>query len=215
MLAFALAQIFPFPLHGLWAVLTAVVVTQMSIGGSLSATADYVIGTLGGAIYASAVGFVIPHTTVAALAGVLALTVAPLAYAAALSPTFREAPFTAVLVLLISSQLEKARSSWGLYRLFEVALGGTVAVTVSVLVVPERAHGLGLDAAARILNELARVLPELLAGFTRQIVVDLTRIQNEIGKALAGFKPSRPKHNASVELASWTKRIRRRCREPC
>ena len=31
-LAFALSQVFAIPLHGLWAVLTAVVVTQMSQG---------------------------------------------------------------------------------------------------------------------------------------------------------------------------------------
>ncbi len=48
LLAFGLAQFGNFPLHGLWAVLTAVVVTQMSIGGSLLATAEYVVGTLGG-----------------------------------------------------------------------------------------------------------------------------------------------------------------------
>ena len=111
--AFVLAQIFTMPLHGLWAVLTAVVVTQMSAGGSLGATAEYVIGTLGGAIYASAVGFLVPHTTTTAVAGVLALTVAPLAWAATLSPSFRVAPFTAVLVLMISSQLGEGPSSRG------------------------------------------------------------------------------------------------------
>jgi hypothetical protein len=40
LLAFTFAQLPSVPLHELWAVLTAVVVTQMSIGGSLKATAD-------------------------------------------------------------------------------------------------------------------------------------------------------------------------------
>jgi len=62
-------------LHGLWAVLTAVVVMQMSVGGSLHATTEYVLGTIGGAIYAA--GVRIPHTTAIALAGVLALTIEP------------------------------------------------------------------------------------------------------------------------------------------
>jgi hypothetical protein len=39
------------PLGGLWTVLTAVVVTQMSVGGSLKATTEYFTGTLGGAVY--------------------------------------------------------------------------------------------------------------------------------------------------------------------
>jgi uncharacterized membrane protein YccC len=75
LLAFALAQIWNIPLNGLWAVLTAVVVTQMSVGGSLHATTEYVLGTIGGAIYAAAIGVLIPHTTTLALAGVLALTI--------------------------------------------------------------------------------------------------------------------------------------------
>jgi len=123
------------------------------------------------------------------MAGVLALAVAPLAFAAAVTPTFRVAPFTAVLVLLIANQLDEGPIGSGLSRLFEVAFGGAVAVTVSVLVVPERAHGLGLDAAARILDELARVLPELLRGFTRQVdTVGVLRVQDELGQAVAGFQ---------------------------
>jgi hypothetical protein len=50
LLAFVLSQPLNVPpLLGLWAILTAVVVTQMSIGGSLQATTEYVVGTLGGA----------------------------------------------------------------------------------------------------------------------------------------------------------------------
>jgi hypothetical protein len=40
----------------LWSVLTAVIVTQMSMGRSLMATIDYLIGTLGGAIWGGAIG---------------------------------------------------------------------------------------------------------------------------------------------------------------
>jgi uncharacterized membrane protein YccC len=52
LLALIVAQSLALPLHGLWVVLTAVIVTQMSVGGSLRATVEYIIGTLGGAIYA-------------------------------------------------------------------------------------------------------------------------------------------------------------------
>ncbi len=45
LLALAVVEPFPFPLHGLWTVLTAVVVTQASVGGSLRATIEYMIGT--------------------------------------------------------------------------------------------------------------------------------------------------------------------------
>jgi uncharacterized membrane protein YccC len=189
LLAFALAQVWNIPLHGLWAVLTAVVVTQMSLGGSLHATTEYVLGTIGGAIYAAAIAVLIPHTTALALAGVLALTIAPLAYAAAVSPRFRVAPFTGAIVLLISGQLGEGPVESALYRLLEVAIGGGVAVLVSLLVLPERAHGLGLDAAARILDLLSRLLLKLLAGFTQTLdVAETTRMQQEAGRALAAFQ---------------------------
>jgi len=49
LLAFAIAQLTSIPLNGLWVVLTAVVVTQLSVAGSLRATLEYIIGTVGGA----------------------------------------------------------------------------------------------------------------------------------------------------------------------
>ena len=85
---------------------------------------------------------------------------APLAFAAALNPIFRVAPFTGALVLLISGQLGEGPIEAALYRLLEVILGGAIVVS---LVLPERAHGLGLEAAARILDQLARAL---LTGVT-------------------------------------------------
>ena len=46
----------------LWAVLTAIIVRQMSVGRSLKATRDYFIGTIGGAIYGGAIAILIPHS---------------------------------------------------------------------------------------------------------------------------------------------------------
>jgi uncharacterized membrane protein YccC len=187
--AFAIAQLLTIPLHGLWVVLTAVVVTQMSAGGSLRSAVEYMIGTLSGVIYAGALGVLIPQTTAIAQLGVLALTIAPLALAAAIKPSFRVAPFSAVLVLLISGQLGQGPVQSALDRLLEVALGGAIAMGVSLLVLPERAYGLALESAARILNQLARILPDLLAGFTEKLdAMRIGREQDEIGKALAAFQ---------------------------
>jgi uncharacterized membrane protein YccC len=189
LLAFALAQLWTIPLNGLWAVLTAVVLTDVSVGRSVHATTEYVMGTIGGAIYAAALGVLIPHTTPLALACVLALAIGPLAYAAAVSPSFRVAPFTAAIVLLISGQLGESPVQSALYRLLEVASGGGVAIAVSLVVLPERAHRLGLTAAARVLDLLAELLPKLLAGFTQKLnAAETTRLQQEAGRALASFQ---------------------------
>src|ERR1700710_1943261 len=59
----------------LWAVLTSIIVTQMSVGRSLKATRDYLVGTMGGAIYGGAVAILIPHSGEATLLVVLVLAV--------------------------------------------------------------------------------------------------------------------------------------------
>jgi uncharacterized membrane protein YccC len=189
LLAFAVSQLLTIPLHGLWVVLTAVVVTQMSAGGSLRATGEYMIGTLSGVVYAGALGVLIPHTTAVEEGGLLALTIAPLALMAAIKPSFRVAPFTAVLVLLISGQLGQGPIESALNRLLEVALGGMIAMAVSLLVLPQRAYSLALEGATRILVRMAVFLPELLEGFSRSLdPVEVGRTQDEIGRAVIAFQ---------------------------
>lgn len=189
LLAFALMQFWSLPLRGLWAVLTAVVVLQASIGGSLRATAEYVIGTFAGAVYASLLGVLIPHTTTLAMTGVLALAVAPLAYLASWSPLFRVAPFTAILVLLLAGQFGQSPVASAFTRLGEVVLGGVVAILISLFVLPGRAHGIGLTAARDALNRLADVLPKLFEGFARPVSYDdITALQNSVGQAVAAFE---------------------------
>jgi hypothetical protein len=189
LVAFGIARLLNVPLHGLWVILTAIVVMQMSAGGSLRATVEYIIGTVGGAVYAAIIGILIPHAGAPALAAVLALTIAPLALAAAINPNFRVAPFSAVLVLLIAGQFGEGPIESAITRSGEVALGGIIAVAVSLLVFPERAYHMRLRAAVKLLRQLARDLPRLLTGFTHGLdTAENAHIQNEIGAAVAGFQ---------------------------
>ena len=189
LLALAVVDPFAFPFHGLWTVLTALVVMQSSIGGSLRATIEYMVGTLVGAIYAAAVGVLVPHTTAASQALVLALAIAPLALAAAISPSFRVAPFSAVLVLLIGADFGASPIQSAVTRVAEVLLGGVVAVAVSVLVLPDRAHRLGREAAGRILNQMADVLPKFLSGFTRKLdAAEIVVLQGDLGRSVTALQ---------------------------
>jgi uncharacterized membrane protein YccC len=138
-LAFIVSQLFTIPLHGLWVVLTSVLVTQLCAGGSLRATLQYIIGTVGGAVYAALIGILIPRATPVAEAAALVLAIAPLSLVEAFTPTFRVAPFSGVMVLMMSGQLNEGPIASALYRIFEVALGGAVAVAVSLLIFPESA----------------------------------------------------------------------------
>ena len=187
--AFAVAQAMTLPLHGLWMILTAVVVTQMSMGGSMRATLEYIAGTLGGAVYAGILGALVPHSTVAAQAAVLTLAVAPLGLAAAFNPNFRVAPFSAVLVLLIAGQFGEGPIESAITRTSEVALGGVIAVVVSLVVFPEHAYRLGRNAAAGILRQMAGVLAELMTGFMlERDPAEFSRLQDRIGAAVAEFQ---------------------------
>jgi uncharacterized membrane protein YccC len=187
--AFAVAQTLQIPLHGVWMILTAIVVMQMSAGGSVRATLQYIIGTVGGAVYAAAIGVLIPHGTPLSEAGVLALAIAPLALLAAFNPNFRVAPFSAVLVLLLAGQFGEGPVQSAITRASEVALGGVIAVIVSLLVFPERAHQMRLKAAAALLRQFARDLPRLLSGFTEGLdPAANSRIQDDIGAAVARFQ---------------------------
>ena len=182
--ALALAQLLHLPLP-LWAVLTAVIVTQMSVGRSLKATFDYLVGTLGGAIYGGAIGVFIPHSSEIALLAVLALAVAPLAFIAAINPRFSVAPITAIIVLLLPTITHASPIASALDRVLEVALGGVTGLVVSFLLLPSSAHRQVAEAAASTLARMARALGELFTGLTQGLDVDaLHRIQDGIGQAL-------------------------------
>jgi uncharacterized membrane protein YccC len=92
------------------------------------------------------------------------------------------------MVILAPSILHVGPAESAIYRVFEVVVGGTVALVVSLLVFPARAYGLAIDGAARLLDLLAQALRDLLAGFTRGLdTAELHRIQDNIDQALTGL----------------------------
>ena len=182
--ALTLAQFMHLPLP-LWAVLTAIIVTQVSVGRSLKATTDYLIGTVGGAIYGGAIAVLIPHSNEIALLAVLALAVGPLALAAAINPSLTAAPVTAIIVLLVPEMTHSSPIDSIIDRLLEVGLGGLTGFAVTLLLLPSRAHRLVAETAAETLDRMALALGELLPGLMRGLDVNsLHRIQDGIGRSL-------------------------------
>jgi uncharacterized membrane protein YccC len=184
LLALGLAQSLHLRLP-LWAVLTAIIVTQLSVGGSLKVAGDYLVGTIGGAIYGGAITILVPHHSELALLGVLALAVAPLALIASVKPSLNVATVTAIIVLLVPTMTPVAPLDSAIDRVLEVAVGAVVGLAVSFVVLPSRAQGLALAAAARALERMAVALGELLAGLTKGLDNDaLHRLQDGIGSSL-------------------------------
>ena len=199
-----LAQFLQLPLP-LWAVLTALIVTQMSVGRSLKVTFDYLLGTLGGAIYAGAIGVLIPHSSELALLAVLAIAVAPLAFIATINPRFSAAPITGVIVLLVPLITHTSQVASAIDRVLEVALGGVTGFVVSYLLFPSNAHSLVVAAANQTLDQMARVLDELLASLSHGLDIDeLHRIQDGIGQALVQLNVvgAEAEHERSTGLAA-------------
>jgi hypothetical protein len=172
----------------LWAVLTSIIVTQMSVGRSLKATRDYLVGTIGGAIYGGAVAVLVPHHGEAGLLFVLVLAVAPLAFIAAINPSLNVATVTAIIVLLLPLMNNGDPLDSAIDRVLEVTVGAVTGLIVSFAVFPSRAHSQLRTNGARALELMAAALKELLSGLTRGLDNDaLHNLQDGIGSALVGL----------------------------
>ncbi len=165
--AFALAQILHLP-QGYWAVFTAVLVTQASLGGSLKAAVDRLIGTFAGAIFGAIVVTFLPHGDALALGIALAVALAPLAVLSALYPALRVAPITVVILLLGGASANEGPFLAALLRTLEVGIGGLVGLLVSVFVLPARGHAVMYEAAEKVLEQLALLLGELSRALASQ-----------------------------------------------
>jgi len=185
-LALVVAQLVQIPLP-LWTVITAVILTQMSVGRSLKATADYLMGTVGGALYGGVIAVLIPHDTETSLLLVFVVAVAPLALFAAIRPNMNVVPVTAVIVLLMPTMSTTHMTPFwsAVYRVLEVGLGAVIGLAVSFIVFPSSAHRQVRQAAARALDRMARALVDLLGGLSHGLTNDeLHRLQDGIGAAL-------------------------------
>lgn len=145
--------------QGYWAVLTAVIVMQASLGGSLKAMLDRLAGTIAGAVAGIVVVLIVPRTGVVTTGLALLLALVPLSALVAFKPAYRVAPVTAVIVVLIA---HGPALSTGLARAFEIALGTVIAFAVALLFLPSRAYPLLLEAARDALAAIAGQVATLL-----------------------------------------------------
>src|ERR1700738_1645699 len=87
-LTYALATALRLP-QGYWAVLTAIIVTQNSVGGSLKAAIDRLIGSGCGALVGTLSAVLLPAHTPVALGLVLVAAMTPLVLLIAYAPNYR------------------------------------------------------------------------------------------------------------------------------
>lgn len=165
LIAFGVGESLALP-QAYWAVFTAVLVSQASVGGSVKAALDWLMGTLGGGAYAALVSTVLPQGDLVARAAGLGAALLPLAFLAAVRPTFRFAPVTGVIIVLVAPVTQLTPIEAAINRLIEISVGGFIGLAVSLFVLPARASHLLNRAAARALDSLAAILP-LVSAFGR------------------------------------------------
>ncbi len=203
-------QWFDLP-QGYWATISALVVVQASVGATLGAGIDRVIGTLAGA----AVGALAALGRYADLSelALLALALTPLSIFAALRPAYRIAPVTAVIVLLSGTDLQ---APWlpAFHRVAEIGLGTAVGIAVSLVVWPSHARVLVRAALARALAPQTELLHWYLVriGCAPQATLNSLndRFRNEIAQAEKALAEAQrePDHRVDA-LHSQIRAVRR------
>lgn len=153
--AFALSAILHLP-QGYWSVFTAVIVVQTSIGGTLAASKDRLVGTIVGGLAGAAATY-LKSNTLLQEGVVLSLTIAILAFGAAVRPSLKVAPITAAIVLIGQTKgmppLEAA--AW---RVAEIVLGSVIGLAATLFIFPARAHGSVVDQSAKVMAQIAGIL---------------------------------------------------------
>jgi uncharacterized membrane protein YccC len=158
-----------------WAVLTAVIVMQASVGASLKAMLDRFVGTVGGGVWGVTVSLGLRHGVSMPLWLALAIGIAPLAVLTAFKPAYRVAPITAIILLLTPGLQTMGPVQSALQRLLEIGVGSVIALMVSLFVLPARAHGALAQAVSQALTAMAELMTMLASGLTRPI--DMAAVQ--------------------------------------
>ncbi len=171
-----------------WAVITALLVVQTSVGGSLKAALDRLWGTVAGALYGAIVAIIIPHVTDVGLGIAIAVAILPLAYLAAVNPMFRVAPVTALIVMLPIYGYAGNPLASAFDRVIEITIGNIVALAVAFVILPTRAHSQLREAAAKVASLNADLMDRLIDGLT-----------NDLGRQ--GVPPLHARIRAALKLA--------------
>jgi len=148
-LSFALAHALALP-QGYWAVFTAVLVVQGSVGGSWKSLRRPARGTLLGAVYGAAIATLVPHSNALMMGVALTISLTPLALLSAFKPSYRVAPLTAVILLLGSAGATEGPFLAAALRTIEVSLGGFVGMAVSLLLLAGASPCAAGEAANRV-----------------------------------------------------------------
>lgn len=181
--AFALATLLRLP-QGYWAVFTAVIVVQSSLGATITASVERFMGTVVGALAGAAAAYF--HARWPQFGGlILCVTVALLAFLAAVRPALKVAPVTAV-IMLIGTTTHMDPLIAAALRVAEITVGSLVGVAATLLIFPARAHASVVVNVQKIAGLQAHILDShVLALRGTPGPTDYLKAQDDLRAALA------------------------------
>ncbi|MCP1119951.1 putative membrane protein YccC [Robbsia andropogonis] len=184
--SYACAEYFGFA-QSFWSVITALVVIQANVGGTVTVSIDRLVGTVAGALVGALVTPLLALAAPVWLALLIALV--PLAFMAATRPGYRIAPITAVIVILAGADFHPF---WlgAAYRVLEISLGTVFGVLVSLLVFPSHAHRAIRRQCARAMGPLADLLDRFLVERGRIQSDRIIPLHDKVRAAIAAAEKS-------------------------
>jgi uncharacterized membrane protein YgaE (UPF0421/DUF939 family) len=160
-----------------WAVMTAILVVQASLGASLGLALERLLATVLGAVAGVAAVATLETGSFRTLL-TLFLTVAGLTYFTS-RPALRLAPVTAAIVIL-SSPDKGAVLFAAIDRVLEIGVGALVGVLTSLILFPRRS-------ARALASHVAEMAPLMSQGFTHSIAAALREAPRKTDEELAAY----------------------------
>ena len=154
--SFALTSLLHLP-QGYWAVFTAVIVVQTSIGGTITAAIERLMGTVVGGLVGVGAAY-LKAQTILEEGLILSAAILILSFAAAVRPSLKVAPITAAIVLVGGSAVRMDPLIAALWRVADIMLGSAIGVAATLVIFPARARRAVAHRAANVLRGMAQVL---------------------------------------------------------
>jgi uncharacterized membrane protein YccC len=108
----------------------------------------------------------------------------PLAILAAFKTEYRTAPTTAIILLLTPSSIAGPLAS-ATQRMMGIGLGSVVALIVSLVILPARAHGTFAEAAGRAVSKMSELAAMLLNGSSEPDPERIRGLHGELRNAIS------------------------------
>lgn len=167
--------------QGYWAVFTVLIVMQGSIGGTLGAAFDRLLGTLVGAGL-GALGAWAHNGGVIGTGGALVAVASIGSYLAVLRPQLKVAPVTASIMMLTVPPASPI-VDFVVDRVAEIMLGGIIGVGAMALILPARSGALVSRRAAAALDTMHNMLGDMADAIASGSVLSL-------GASLVALRPA-------------------------